>query len=228
MTMFDFKIQPQYLKAALVCASTEEIRYYLKGVCFQKRANIMRMISTDGHRLFVAVQTLDPEFMEGPDFDTILPLADLKKSLTGVTSKVENIFCSFVFPNDAVDRVTSATVNNVTMTPVDGTYPDVTRLLPNDRAAESQAWKEPQQFNATYLGDMAKIAKALGLRGNNVHIQHCGGSPAIVSFGGRDDIMALLMPIRTGHDDGPIGTIRAGQLLGAAPLSEQLTGGQAA
>ena len=224
MTMFDYKIQPEYIKAALVCASTEETRYYLKGVCFQKRGNIMRMISTDGHRLFVAVQQLDPEFMEGPDFDTILPLADLKKSLTGVTSKIEHIFCSFIV-NDAADRVTSATVNNVSMTPVDGTYPDVTRLLPNDRAAEN---KEPVQFNATYVGDMAKIAKALGLRGNNVHVQHCGGSPAIISFGGRDDVMALLMPIRTGHDDGPIGTIRAGQLLGAAPLSEQLTSGAAA
>ena len=225
MTSYEFLINPAYIKAALVCASTEETRYYLKGVCFQKRGNIMRMISTDGHRLFVAVQTLDHELNEiGPDFDTILPLADVKKGLTGVTAKVEFITCGFQL-NDAADRVFLATVNNVSMTPVDGTYPDVTRLLPNDRAAES---KEPQQFNATYVGDMAKIAKALGLRGNNVHLQHCGGSPAIVSFGGRDDVMALLMPIRTGHDDGPIGTIRAGQLLGAAPLSEQLTSGQAA
>lgn len=223
MTSYEFLINPAYIKAALVCASTEETRYYLKGVCFQKRDNIMRMISTDGHRLFVAVQPVD---IDGgaPDFDVILPLADLKKGLTGVTSKVEFISCGFQL-NAAADRVFLATVNNVSMTPVDGTYPDVTRLLPNDRAAES---KEPQQFNATYVGDMAKIAKALGLRGNNVHLQHCGGSPAIVSFGGRDDVMALLMPIRTGHDDGPIGTIRAGQLLGAAPLSEQLTSGQAA
>jgi len=219
MTSFEYPINPAYIKAALVCASTEETRYYLKGVCFQKRGNIMRMISTDGHRLFVAVQTLDPEVNEiGPDFDVILPLADLKKGLTGVTSKVEFITCGFQL-NDAADRVTSATVNNVSMTPVDGSYPDVTRLLPNDRAAENT---EPVQFNATYVGDMAKIAKALGLRGNNVHIQHCGGSPAIISFGGRDDVMALLMPIRTGHDDGPLGTIRAGQLLGAAPMYEQL------
>jgi len=219
MTKHDYLIDPSYIKAALVCASTEETRYYLKGVFFQKRDNIMRMISTDGQRLFVAVQTLDPEhYVIGPDFNAILPLADLKKGLTGVTSKVEFITCGFQL-NDAADRVTSATVNNVSMTPVDGSYPDVTRLLPNDRAAES---KEPQQFNATYVGDMAKIAKALGLRGNNVHIQHCGGSPAIISFGGRDDVMALLMPIRTGHDDGPLGTIRAGQLLGAAPMYEQL------
>lgn len=219
MTSFEYLIDPAYIKAALVCASTEETRYYLKGVCFQKRDNIMRMISTDGHRLFVAVQTLDPEINDiGPDFDAILPLADLKKALTGVTQKIQIISCGFNL-NDAADRVFVASVNNVSMTCVDGTYPDVTRLLPNDRAAES---KEPQQFNATYIGDLAKIAKALGLRGNNVHIQHCGGSPAIVSFGGRDDVMALLMPIRVGHDDGPMGTIRAAQLLGAAPLHEQV------
>lgn len=218
MTSFEYLIDPSYIKAALVCASTEETRYYLKGVCFQKRDNIMRMISTDGHRLFVAVQTLDPEFNEiGPDFDAILPLADLKKALTGVTKKIEKISCGFNL-NDAADRVIIASVNNVSMTPVDGTYPDVTRLLPNDRAAEN---KEPVQFNATYVGDMAKIAKALGHQGNAVHIQHCGGSPAIVSFGGRDDVMALLMPMRSDHL-AQLGTIRAGQLLGAAPMSEQV------
>jgi len=224
MTSFEYQINPAYIKAALVCASTEETRYYLKGVCFQKRDNIMRMISTDGHRLFVAVQTLDPEVNEiGPDFDAILPLADLKKGLTGVTSKVEFISCGFQL-NDAADRVIIASVNNVSMTPVDGTYPDVTRLLPNDRAAEN---KEPVQFNATYVGDMAKIAKALGHLGNAVHIQHCGGSPAIVSFAGRDDVMALLMPMRSEHT-AQLGTIRAGQLLGAAPMHEQMTSGAAA
>ena len=196
MTSYEFLINPAYIKAALVCASTEETRYYLKGVCFQKRDNIMRMISTDGHRLFVAVQQLDPDGNEiGPDFDAILPLADLKKALTGVTKKIEKISCGFNL-NDAADRVFLATVNNVSMTPVDGTYPDVTRLLPNDRAAEN---KEPVQFNATYVGDMAKIAKALGHYGNAVHIQHCGGSPAIISFAGRDDVMALLMPMRSDH-----------------------------
>jgi DNA polymerase-3 subunit beta len=224
MTKHDYLIDPAYIKAALVCASTEETRFYLKGVCFQKRDNIMRMISTDGHRLFVAVQTLDPEYNEiGPDFDAILPLADLKKALTGVTRKIEKISCGFNL-NDAADRVFLASVNNVSMTPIEATYPDVTRLLPPDRAAES---KEPQQFNATYVGDMAKIAKALGHYGNAVHIQHCGGSPAIISFAGRDDVMALLMPIRSEHT-AQLGTIRAAQLLGAAPLSEQLTSGQAA
>jgi len=218
MTKHDYLIDPSYIKAALVCASTEETRYYLKGVFFQKRENIMRMVSTDGHRLFVAVQQLDPEYNEiGPDFDAILPLADLKKALTGVTKKIEKISCGFNL-NDAADRVFLASVNNVSMTPVDGTYPDVTRLLPNERAMETT---EPAQFNASYIGDMAKIAKALGHYGNAVHIQHCGGSPAIVSFAGRDDVMALLMPIRSDHTS-QLGSIRAGQLLGASPLYEQV------
>ena len=44
-------IPTDLLKAALLCASTEETRYYLKGVHLSTSGH---MVTTDGHRMFVA------------------------------------------------------------------------------------------------------------------------------------------------------------------------------
>ena len=214
MTKYDYLIDPTLIKAALVCASNEETRYYLKGVYFEKRGTIMRMVSTDGHRLYCATQNLDFDYCEnGPDFGTILPLADLKKALTGVTKNVDKIICGFSYIDGRPDEIRNATVNMVNMTPVDGTYPDFTRVLPSKDAVTKN---ELAQFNAAYLGDMAKIAKILGHHGNSVHVQHCGASPAIITFGIRSDVVCLLMPLRDAGLN--MGLLGASDLLGATGL----------
>jgi DNA polymerase III sliding clamp (beta) subunit (PCNA family) len=74
-------INVNFLKAALLFASDEETRYYLKGVHLLRRGDHLRITATDGHRLFCAMQTPDES---GPDFDVILPRDGLKKALTGV------------------------------------------------------------------------------------------------------------------------------------------------
>ena len=48
-----------FLKAALLFASDEETRYYLKGIHLLRRGDHLRITATDGHRLFCAAQVLD-------------------------------------------------------------------------------------------------------------------------------------------------------------------------
>ena len=52
MTDFLFSIPTDVLRAALVCVSTEETRYYLRGVHVEPDADDVVLVSTDGHRLF--------------------------------------------------------------------------------------------------------------------------------------------------------------------------------
>ena len=52
MTDFSFSVPTDVLRAALVCVSTEETRYYLRGVHVEPDADDVVLVSTDGHRLF--------------------------------------------------------------------------------------------------------------------------------------------------------------------------------
>jgi DNA polymerase III sliding clamp (beta) subunit (PCNA family) len=49
-----------YLRAALLSASTEETRYYLRGVQILRRGDHLRITATDGHRLFARCKQQTP------------------------------------------------------------------------------------------------------------------------------------------------------------------------
>jgi hypothetical protein len=104
-------INVNFLKAALLFASDEETRYYLKGVHLLRRGDHLRITATDGHRLFCAMQTPDES---GPDFDVILPRDGLKKALTGVHRNCEVLALELEWDGDRVKR---AVLNDLGMAP---------------------------------------------------------------------------------------------------------------
>lgn len=65
-------IPTDLLKAALYCASSEESRCYLRGVHL---ATTGHLVTTDGHRMFVA------KLAEAVPADVILPLDAIKAAL---------------------------------------------------------------------------------------------------------------------------------------------------
>ena len=73
-------IPTDLLKAALFCASTEETRYYLKGVHLSTSGH---MVTTDGHRLFCA------KLPDQPAADVIIPLADVQAALKHADASAE-------------------------------------------------------------------------------------------------------------------------------------------
>jgi DNA polymerase III sliding clamp (beta) subunit (PCNA family) len=188
MTDFSFSLPTDVLRAALVCVSTEETRYYLRGVNVQPDGGDLVLASTDGHRLFCGRCPLDnattPVAPIAPAAPFILPAESIKKALTGYKGATIH-----------VERAGDVwTLGDVTFKPVDGTFPDYRRVAPTQKTLGEDLGKIAQ-FKPAYLADMGKIQKALGV-GECPVIHHMGHGPAIVTFLGRDNLFCLLMPVR--------------------------------
>lgn len=163
------------LRAALICASTDKHRYYINGVYVDPKGYI---VSTDGHRLFCAKIDVSDA---APFTGWIIPSDVLKRALTGYKNKTVDIA-----PNRCGD---------IACQPVDGTYPDWRRVIPQGDLSGAVA-----QFNPAYVADLGKIGKLLGASGAlPAHIHHDGDAPAGVTFPNAPDAFAVLMPIRSAH-----------------------------
>lgn len=174
------EIPTDILRAALVCASTEQAHYYLNGVYVDPKGFL---VSTDGHRAFVGKFDLT----DVPAFDGwIIPRDAIKRALTGYKGDTITI---------APDRVGA-----ILCAPIEGTFPDWRRIVP----AADGLTGETAQFNPAYIADMGKIGDILRGKYKNslsAHIHHSGEAPAAVTFPEIDHAFAVLMPIRAHHTD---------------------------
>jgi len=177
-----FDIDLKLLKAANVCVSKEETRYYLKGVCVQAIDKQVYIVSTDGHRLIC----FKPEITVERDFSVIIPtktIADLKLN--------KNIdIAEITISNDDKQVTLSYCGNSMTFAPIDGVFPNWKAVIPKAISGETA------QFNPLYLADFTKVLKALGSRSEIVSVGHNGGSPAFVGLDIDVDYIALVMPMR--------------------------------
>lgn len=209
MTAINLTIPAAYLDAALCAVSKEETRYYLRGVFLDARGYIA---ATNGHIAFAAVY---------PDAAALADVAfDLPGSLPGV-----------ILPETALKTVAKGKGATVTVerdanglwwlergairthfTPIDGSFPDWTRIIPETPETETAAHYQPQ-----YVAAMGAMAVALrdGKKGNAClyHIHQAGEGPALVTFprecktladkpGARLDCCAVLMPMRATDHSG--------------------------
>jgi DNA polymerase-3 subunit beta len=181
-------IPTDLLKAALFCASTEETRYYLKGVHL---ATSGHMVTTDGHRMFVAM------LPDQPAADVIIPLADVQAALKLAGARCQEIEVTIDVNGSALSQVTGK-IHSISYTAVDGTFPDWRRAVPTGE--ETPAKDKPEDlpgnvhFNQAYIGDLAKMGKALG--GPSMLHPCSAYHPCLVTFGERADCFAVLMPMR--------------------------------
>ena len=177
-TAFALPVPAAMLRAALICASTEQARYYLNGVYVDPKGYL---VSTDGHRAFIGKIDLTG----APAFDGwTIPRDAIKRAMTGY--KVDVI------------EISPTRCGDIACQPVDGSYPDWRRVVPSDLSGVTA------QFQPVYIADMGKIGETLtGKRKNGLpaHIHHNGEGPAGVTFPGCDDAFAVLMPIRSAHTD---------------------------
>jgi DNA polymerase-3 subunit beta len=173
-------IATDLLKAALVCASSEETRYYLRGVHL---ATSGHMVTTDGHRMFVA------RLNERPAADVIVPYDAVAAALKLAGARCKDI---------EIDLATNC-IGQIQFTPVDGTFPDWRRVVPTGEETPSTKpgandGAEHVHFNHAYIGDMAKMGKLLG--GSSMLHPVSASHPCLVTFGERADCLAVLMPVR--------------------------------
>jgi DNA polymerase-3 subunit beta len=190
-------ISTDLLKAALVCASSEETRYYLRGVYLTTSGHL---VTTDGHRMFVA------RLAERPTADVIVPYDAVTAALKMVGARCKEI---------EIDLATNR-IGQIQFTPVDGTFPDWRRVVPTgdetpSTKPELNDGPERAHFNHAYIGDFAKIGKLLG--GASMLHPRSASHPALVTFGERADCFGVIMPVRRKPDMQAV-QIRNGVLAG--------------
>lgn len=178
MTDFTIQLNTNILRAALICTSDEETRYYLQGVSIEPNPIDLRVVSTDGHRLFCA--RIDVVV----DVDKFLiPKDALARALKGYKHSV-----LYISREGNLWRA-----GDVIFTPIDGVFPDSwPRIIPQDPPANLTA----VHFNPAYLVDMKKIAETLNGKGSVASVYADGENPALVTFGEREDCLAVVMPMR--------------------------------
>ena len=173
-------IPTDLLKAAILCASSEETRYYLRGVHLSTTGH---MVTTDGHRMFVA------RLNDRPAVDVIIPLDDVKAALKLAGARAQ----------DVEVEVLANRIGQISFQPVDGTFPNWRAVVPTGEESPSSKPElndgpENVHFNHAYIGDLAKMGKALD--GASMLHPRSASHPCLVTFGERADCFAVLMPMR--------------------------------
>lgn len=188
------------LKAVLAHASTEETRYYLRGIYLEQLGDSVRMTATDGRTLVCAQPQAGKAWME-PDAafaPFILPAEIVKpiKSQFVAIEILDGVYRLASWPDDkpfdAGEKTHAAIFEHgavQTFKPIDGTYPDYRRVIPPVKEAQTSA------FNPEYLGRFAKFGDKK--QPVMLTVQAHGTDPALVS-GGTDDCMffGAIMPMR--------------------------------
>jgi hypothetical protein len=185
-------ISTDLLKAALLCASQEESRFYLRGVFLSTTGHL---VTTDGHRMFVA------KLAEAPLIDVIIPLDSVKAALKLAPKKAATI------------ELNGNTIGGVTFTPVDGTFPNWKAVIPplDGYPPGKPEHMTPAHFNPDYIYDLGQMARALGSKTGvsyKIHAWH-NENPHGVTFHGRADCFAVIMPMRNNGDVTPWNDARA-------------------
>jgi DNA polymerase-3 subunit beta len=168
-------IPTDLLKAALVCASSEESRFYLRGVFLSTTGHL---VTTDGHRMFVA------RLAERPTADVIVPHDAVAAALKMAGARCKEI------------DVDGTKIASIMYTPIDGTFPAWRLVVPTGLEKPSDKPEDAPgrvHFNLSFVGDFAKMGKLLD--GAPMIHPTSASNPALVTFGKREDCFGVLMPM---------------------------------
>ena len=167
-----------WLKAVMLAAAKKDVRYYLNGVMVRNG----EMAATNGHMMLLIKSEgikSDGEYIIGND--TLKMIVASHKGIKW-DNRVE-----------VVDSMTITGKGKIHITPVDGKFPDVNRVIPQEPSGEIA------HFNAEYLLACQK-ANEWFLDRKNVYIklQHNGQSGA--KFESEDEdgntLIGVVMPVR--------------------------------
>ena len=196
--------QAAFVEAAMCAVSKEETRYYLRGVFIDARGFIA---ATNGHMAFAA------------RCNDAFKLADCRPAYDTANINLPGI----IVPQDAIAQAIKAAGRakglemefqrdtlgqwwilygnaRVHFAPVDGSFPDWTRIIPEAPETLTAAHFQPQYIKA--LGDMAKALRDGKKDAASLFLIHqAGEGPALVTFPDGDnatraDCCAAIMPMR--------------------------------
>jgi DNA polymerase-3 subunit beta len=184
------EISVNYLTAALVIAPKSDIRYYLNGVnmAFKhgEESSVLEVVSTDGHMLFKAVQTLKySEDTQTADFSMIIP-RDVVDTAVRTAKRVKRSTITLEALPDG-----RYMLGETVFATIDGKYPDYERIVPKSCSGELA------QFNLQYLAQAdTALRVAYENKSIHVHLSHNGKECAVVHTGLRNAFV-VVMPLRS-------------------------------
>jgi DNA polymerase-3 subunit beta len=197
-------IDHSVIKALLICAAKQDVRYYLKGVAVDARADgTVVLVATDGHRMLAYPVAVDNIEAPAPG-EYIIPreaLEAVKPAKAGRTTMPIQLDIVTApdtrHPEDAdviIKGKTSITITGATSAvtaPIDGKYPDWRRVVPASTSGELA------QYQPDYVAGFGDICKLLG-GSYGPFINHNGNAPAVIT--NLPGALGILMPMRMDGD----------------------------
>lgn len=200
-------IEHAVIKALLLVAPKNDVRYYLKGVLVDVRAQDVTLVSTNG-AVLLSVPYLDDVEGDRMTGQWVIPreaieaVKPCKVGRTTLPITVE-IIPGAETPDPerpgvtikALDTITITGATTTTTKPVDGRYPDWRRVMPGS------ALLEVAQFDPALVATFGDVHALLG--GSEKFkpvIHHNGRGGALVSGLGRD-ALGVIMPLRVNADE---------------------------
>jgi DNA polymerase-3 subunit beta len=169
------------LKAAIECAGTKDIRYYLNGVCLDivNDSEVM-IVSTNGSYLFAChadINEMTTDFIG----QIIIPIEALKMALKTYDKKAKYIALR------SADNNNYYLGSNTVFTPLDGKFPDYQRVIPLVVSGETG------QYQPEYTLAISKAMRLYTSGHYEPMLHHNGDSAAVMTSG---KAICALMPIR--------------------------------
>ena len=213
--MYQIDIPLSTLRAVRTHAGTNDIRYYLNGVYFDTLNG--RLVGTDGHRCMIAHLPTIPEpeaerfIIANSGIDMVLKVYDAAGHKANTRTGDVTITITFqrVTYHDTEHNTTvkkplevrfRTPTGEIVIPELDGTYPDVSRVIPE------RVNGELSHFNGRYIADAFKAVSILrnesgktAKSGDNTpFLAHNGSSAGVILTSDVLDNPAIiiLMPIR--------------------------------
>lgn len=186
------------LKFASHAMAVKDVRYYLNGVLFEFRKDVLTLVGTDGHRMAYVDLASDSEL----DGQWTIPADSVKLILTAFKATGTG-FVSFVVAQDNhVDKLTVQGANGqvIQCTPIDGKYPDWRRVCKSGGATAKATISIG--MNTDYLSAASKACGALSsTRYKGMRLTLFGETESILCFPdelpeGISGAAVVVMPMR--------------------------------
>lgn len=157
----------KFVQAALSIAPQDDTRYYLNGVYVHQLQDLaVRLVATDGHRLFVCSIAKDQEIAWARK-GAILPASQLQRIAKYLGKKAPAVRVTFGVnhPSMKVDEIDGIATFQVK--PIDGEFPDYQRVVDAAAVVFTQEREEMSmtQIDSKYLKAAGMLAAQLESRG---------------------------------------------------------------
>lgn len=197
------------LRAALLCAAKQDIRYYLNGVYIESAPGSTRMVATTGHYL-LAVDYDHGDTATQWTGNFVLPrdvcemIAKLKAPYDVGIIEIEDVGTAEVDPAWSTLRkihvigTISYYGTRIGFKSVEGVFPDYKRVISSWVGTHEDM--KAGQYNPEYIGTFSKVAKVFGSKGGSFNLWQRGEDSALVQFSPlpeRINAIGVLMPMKT-------------------------------